>query len=340
VTPLRSQTDPSVGGRNGPSEIQPTRILRSPHPGRWISGLVLLVLCAMVVHALVFAHVTRAGKPDSRFQWDIVWHYFASSQVLSGLLVTLELTVIAMAIGIVGGVLLAVMRSSPNFIARWVAGIYVWFFRGTPVLVQLLFWFNLSYVFPQLSIGVPFGPAFVNLQPNSLITPFVAAIVGLGLNEAAYMSEIVRAGLLAIDEGQVEAASALGMSRLLAMRRVVLPQAMRVIIPPTGNQVISMLKTSSLASVITVTELLYSAQLIYARTYQTIPLLVTASIWYLMVSTILSVGQHYVERRFGRGASRGTNSRTLREALTELKERAASFGVATSQSPAGPRAER
>lgn len=274
------------------------------HPGRWVSGAVVLVLAAMFVHTVVFARVQRGTVKQTRFGWDVVGQYFLSRQVLDGLLITLELTVIAMAIGIIGGVLLAVMRLSANPLLSGASWVYIWFFRGTPVLVQLLFWFNLSYLFPKLALGVPFGPELVHFDANTLITPFIAASVGLGLNEAAYMAEIVRAGILSVDEGQNEAAQSLGMTRLTTLRRVVLPQAMRVVIPPTGNEVISMLKTSSLASVITVTELLYSVQLIYARTYQVVPMLITASIWYLIVTSVLTSGQFYVERFYARGSSR------------------------------------
>jgi polar amino acid transport system permease protein len=296
TSPTTEQPQPS-----GPASIKAVPVR---HPGRWVAAAVLLLLVAMLVHAMAFARIKRGNSLQTRFGWDVVGQYFLSRQVLDGLVVTIELTVIAMAIGIVGGVILAVMRLSPNPIVRWIAWVYIWFFRGTPLLVQLLFWFNLSYVFPKLSLGIPFGPEFVHLNANTFITSFIAAFVGLGLNEAAYMAEIVRAGILSVDEGQVEAAQSLGMSRLLAMRRVVLPQAMRVIIPPTGNETISMLKNTSLASVITVTELLYSVQIIYAATYQTVPMLIVASIWYIIVTTVLTVGQYYVERYFGRGSSR------------------------------------
>jgi polar amino acid transport system permease protein len=217
---------------------------------------------------------------------------------------TLELTVIAMAIGIVLGVLLAIMRQSRNPLVSSGSWIYVWFFRGTPVLVQLLFWNFIAALYPRISLGIPFGPQFIHANANQLITPFIAAILGLGLNEGAYMAEIVRAGILSVEEGQTDAALALGMTRLQTMRRIVLPQAMRVIIPPTGNETISLLKTSSLVSVIAYTELLYSAQLIYAVNYRTIPLLIVASIWYLIVTTVLSIGQYYVERYYGRGSAR------------------------------------
>jgi polar amino acid transport system permease protein len=285
-------------------EAGPIKAIPVRHPGRWVAAVVLLVLVAMFINGFFVAKIKRGNSFQTRFGWEVVGQYFTSSQVLQGLVMTIELTILAMIIGIVGGIILAVMRLSANPIARWVAWVYIWFFRGTPLLVQLLFWYVIGYAFPTLSLGIPFGPEFLHFSPNDVITPFIAALIGLGLNEAAYMAEIVRAGILSVDEGQFEAAQSLGMGRLLAMRRVVLPQAMRVIIPPTGNEVISMLKNTSLASVITVTELLYSVQLIYAATYQTVPMLLVASIWYIIVTTVLTVGQYYVERFFGRGSSR------------------------------------
>jgi polar amino acid transport system permease protein len=269
-----------------------------------VSAAVLLVLGAMLVNTLVFSHVQRNGQSQPRFQWGVVGQYFWSAPVRAGLLVTIELTLIAMAIGIALGMLLAVMRLSPNPLVSSSSWLYVWFFRGTPVLVQLYFWFLIAYAYPVLSIGIPFGPAFVHINSNTAITAFTAAIMGLGLNEGAYMAEIVRAGILSVDEGQIDAAKSIGMSRLMSMRRIVLPQAMRVIIPPTGNEIISMLKTTALASTITVTELFLSVQNIYARTYQTVPLLIVASIWYLILTTVLSIGQYYVERHYARGSVR------------------------------------
>ena len=277
------------------------------HPGRWIAAAILVLLGAMLVHAAAFARVQRGTKRQTRFGWDVVGHYFFSTQVLHGLWLTIQLTVLAMVIGVVGGIVLAVMRLSPNPLLSGVSWLYIWFFRGTPVLVQLLFWSNLQYLFPPptgISIGIPFGPTWHHYVAHTLVTSYVAAVIGLGFNEAAYMAEIVRAGILSVDEGQTEAAQSLGMSRALAMRRIVLPQAMRVIIPPTGNETISMLKTSSLASVIPLTELLYSVQLIYATTYQIIPMLLVASIWYLIVTSVLTFGQYYLERYFARGSTR------------------------------------
>jgi polar amino acid transport system permease protein len=285
-------------GQPDPPTGRPEAIRAVPvrHPLRWVSAAVILVLLAQVINWAI---------NNPAFKWDVVRKYLFSSSILEGVKTTLLLTVIAMAMGIVGGILLAVMRLSKNPILSGVSWVYIWLFRGTPVLVQLLFWYNLPSVIQSISLGVPFGPGWlITDDPTTIFTKLVAACLGLGLNEAAYMAEIARAGILSVDEGQVEAASALGMTRRLSMRRIVLPQAMRVIIPPTGNETISMLKTSSLASVISVVELLYTAQIIYGRTFQVIPLLIVASIWYLFMTSILTVGQYYIERRFARGASR------------------------------------
>ena len=269
----------------------PEAVVKLRHPGRWISYVVAAVLAAMFINTVL---------TNENFGWNVVGHYIVSGDILLGLVKTIELTVIAMAIGIVLGAVLAVMRLSKNPAMSTPASAYIWFFRGTPVFVQLLFWGYASALFPRLGLGVPFGPEFVSADTNILITPFIAAILGLGLNEGAYMAEIVRGGILAVDRGQTEAAQALGMSHLRTLRRIVLPQAMRVIIPPTGNQVISMLKTTSLVSVLAFPELLYSAQLIYSQNFQTIPLLLTASLWYLLMTSVLTVGQYYLERHFSR----------------------------------------
>ncbi|HET8601769.1 MAG TPA: amino acid ABC transporter permease [Segeticoccus sp.] len=272
------------------------------HPGRWIAMVVVLVLVAMLVNAIL---------TNPNFHWDIVFQYLTVHSVLIGLWHTVLLTVICQSIGIVGGVILAVMRLSPNPILSGISWLYIWFFRGTPLLVQILFWGFIGALFKTVGLGIPFGPEFVTFQTQDLITVFAAAVLGLGLNEAAYMAEIARAGILSVNEGQTEAAQSLGMSRLLTMRRVVLPQAMRVIIPPTGNETISMLKNTALVSVIAYGDLLYSVQVIYSRTYQTIPLLISASIWYLVLTSILTIGQFYIERHFGRGSTRNMRDTPL-----------------------------
>ena len=254
---------------------------------------------------MILAASIKSVATNPRFGWSVVRQYFTAPAILAGVRITIILTIIAMIMGFVIGVILAVMRRSPVPIVSGSAWVYIWFFRGTPVLVQLLFWNFIAALYPKISLGIPFvGVVFYHGNANALITPFVAACLGLGLNEGAYMAEIVRAGILSVDEGQAEAAQSIGMSRLKTMRLIVLPQAMKVIIPPTGNETISMLKTSSLAATISVRETLFQAQIIYGRTFQTIQLLLVASIWYLIMTSILTVGQYYLERYFGKGTSR------------------------------------
>jgi polar amino acid transport system permease protein len=265
------------------------------HPWRWVSIAILAVLAAQLIHWLV---------ATPQLQWNVFFNFLFDSRVLRGVAITLMLTVIAMTIGIGLGLILAVMRVSSNPILRTVSWLYIWFFRGTPVLVQIIFWFNIPSVLKSISVGIPFGPSWFPHDSQTVISAVVAACLGLGLNEAAYMSEIVRAGLISVDEGQIEAASAIGLNRIKTMWRIVIPQAMRVIVPPTGNETISMLKTTSLASVITVTELLYAVQLIYSVNYKTIPLLLVASAWYLFLTSILMSGQYYIERYYAKGSSR------------------------------------
>jgi polar amino acid transport system permease protein len=279
-----------------PDEIKAVPVRR---PGRWIAAAIVLVIAASIVRTII----TDTG-PNKGFQWVWVGHYLFDSRVLHGVWTTIYLTFLSMVIGIVLGIIAAVMRLSPNPILSGASWLYIWFFRGTPLLVQVLFWYNIATLFPTISLGIPFGPAIVHEPANSLITPFVAGLLALGLNEGAYMSEIVRAGIIAVDEGQTEAAQSLGMSRLQTMRLIVLPQAMRVIIPPTGNETISMLKNTSLLYVASFTELTYSVTQIYNVNFKVIPLLIVASIWYLVLTSILYVGQYFIERRYGRGFTR------------------------------------
>jgi polar amino acid transport system permease protein len=281
----------SQGGR------RPEAIKAIPVRHRWrlVSAVVVLLIAIDAIYTL-------ATAPN--MHWSVVGDYLFQRLILEGLVLTLELTVFAMAIGIVLGVILAVMRLSPNPVVSWVSWLYIWFFRGTPLLVQIFFWFNLAIVLPHIGIGVPGFPLLWKQSTNVLITPLMAALFGLGFNEAAYMAEIVRAGIISVEQGQTEAAQALGMTRLQVMRRIVLPQAMRVIIPPTGNETISMLKTTSLAFVATVPELFTRAQQIASFNFDVIELLVVISVWYLFLTSILTVGQYYLERYFARGTQR------------------------------------
>jgi polar amino acid transport system permease protein len=266
------------------------------HPGRWVAAVIILIVAASLVRSVI---------DNPKFEWGTVGHYLFDPRILHGVVTTIWLTALSMVIGILLGIVLAVMRLSPNRLVSGASWFYVWFFRGTPLLVQILFWDFISALYPTISLGVPFGgPALINANANHLISTTTAVILALSLNEGAYMAEIVRAGIISVDEGQTQAAHSLGMSRLQTMRLIVLPQAIRVIVPPTGNEVISMLKNTSLASVVAFTELLYSVQLIYSVSFQQIPLLMVAVIWYLVLTSVLYVGQYFIERRYGRGFSR------------------------------------
>jgi polar amino acid transport system permease protein len=275
---------------------QPEAVKAVPvrHPWRWVAAALILLIVANAIWSLA---------TEAQIDWSVFREFLFASTIIKGVGLTLVLTAIAMVMGIALGVVLAVMWMSPNPLVSGASWFYIWIFRGTPVIVQLLFWFAIAAIYPHVSIGIPFGgPEILGMDSKNLITPFMAAIFGLGFNEAAYMAEIVRAGINSVDEGQDEAAAALGMGRILTMRRIVLPQAMRVIIPPTGNETISMLKTSSLAAYISVSELLFNAQIIYSRNYKVIELLLVASVWYLFFTSILTVGQYYIERYFSRGS--------------------------------------
>jgi polar amino acid transport system permease protein len=263
------------------------------HPSWWIGGVILVVLAVLFVRLLV---------TNENLQWTVVWQYLFSAEILAGLGRTLMLTFLSMILGLIIGTLIAIMRLSRNPVFRAVSWVWIWFFRGVPPLVQLVFWYNLGLLIPEMSISIPFGPTLWSASTNSLITPLSAALLGLAFTESAYAAEMIRAGIQAINVGQTEAAATLGMTQAQTLRRIVLPQALRIIIPPIGNDTISMLKFTSLVSVLALPDLLYSAQMIYSRTYQTIPLLIVATIWYLVLSTILTFIEHYIEHRLKDGA--------------------------------------
>ena len=266
------------------------------YPGRWVAAAFLLVLLALLGEALV---------TNPRFEWPVVLHYLFAPPILDGLLLTLKLTFIATIVSLIAGTCLALMRMSTNLVLRGVAAAYIWFFRSVPLLVQIIFFYNFSALYPHLSLGLPgIGPGFGSFNVNAVITPFVAALLGLGFNESAYTAETVRGGILSVDPGQWAAAKSVGFSPTQTIRHVILPQAIRVFLPPFGNQVVNLLKLTSLVSIVALADLLYSAQLIYARTFQTIPLLIVVSIWYLVVVSILSYGQSLLERRMSAAPSR------------------------------------
>lgn len=266
------------------------------HPGRWVGAAVIAVLLAMFVNSLV---------TNPNWGWSLISQWIFSEPIIKGVGITIILTILAMIIGLVLGVMIAIMRLSPNPVLSSTAWAFVWVFRGTPVYVQLFLWGSIIALYQNVSLGIPFGPEMLTFDTKTLIPAFVAALLGLGLNEAAYMSEIVRAGILSVDEGQEEAATAVGMTRMQTLRVVVLPQAMRVIVPPTGNETISMLKTTSLVIAIPLsTELFFQAGVIGNRLFQPFPMAIMASIWYLALTSILMVGQYHIERHYAKGALR------------------------------------
>jgi polar amino acid transport system permease protein len=276
------------------------KIVPERHYGRWAGVVVVILLLAGLANFLI---------TNERWNWPTVAKYLFDPDVIAGVGRTIVLTVIIMALSIIFGCLVAVMRLSPNPVLSWATAGYIWFFRGVPPLVLLLFVYFLAALLPQLVLGIPYGPTFFAIDTNSVINQWTAAILAFTLAESAYVSEIFRGGILAIDKGQSEAASALGMNRMKTLRRIILPQTMRIVIPPLGNEVIGMIKGTSLVSVIALAELLTTVQQVYARNYQQIPLLMVAVIWYLVLVTVAQIIQHFVEKRFARSITDRTPSR-------------------------------
>ncbi|YCI04499.1 amino acid ABC transporter permease [Ensifer sp. D2-11] len=268
-------------------EIAHLKLVPKRHIGRMIAAGVVLLLFAGLVRAFSVGQI----------EWSYVRDFLFAPAILAGLYNTLLMTVAAMGLGIVLGVVIAIMRISGNPVLSSIAIGYIWVFRGAPALLQLMLWFNLALIFPTLGI-----PGLFEFRTVDVMTPFVAAVLGLGISQGAYTSEVVRSGLLSVDSGQYEAARTIGMTQMMMLRRVVLPQAMRVMVPPVGNEVIGMVKLTSLASVIQYSEILHNAQIIYFANTRVLELLLVASFWYLLVVSVLSIGQHYIERYFGRGS--------------------------------------
>ena len=273
--------------------------------GRMIAGAVVLLLLALF----------GLSVANAKFDWSVVRTYLVNGQILGGIERTLLLTVLAMLVGLVLGTLGGVCRLSRNPVVSGVAWLYVWFFRGTPVLVQLLLWFNLSLIFPHLSI-----PGLFSVSMNSVITPMVAAMLGLGVNEGAYLSEIVRGGISAVDEGQREAALAIGSSHFHMTRRIILPQTLRIILPTLGNETIGMLKFTSLASVVSFQELLATSEQIYYVNARVMELLIVVTVWYLVMTSVLTIAQYYLERHVGRSLQRGRPRSIVERLIVQLLE--------------------
>ena len=279
---------------------QPERIEAKPlrHPGRWVLATILLLLVAWFV---------IGAARNEAYGWDTYFQYLFDTRIAIAGLHTLAITLLGMLIGVVGGVLLAVMRMSPNPVFNAVSWVFLWIFRGTPIYVQLMFWGLIGAIYDSINLGF----TQISLEPFTS-SAFALAVVGLGLNEAAYMAEIVRSGVSSVPEGQIEASKALGMSWRQTMSRTVLPQAMRIIIPPTGNEFISLLKTSSLVVAVPYSLELYGRSMdIAAALFQPVPMLLVAATWYLVITSLLMVGQHYLERYFERGATRQLTARQL-----------------------------
>ncbi|MFI9318948.1 amino acid ABC transporter permease [Kitasatospora aureofaciens] len=295
ATPQDVLPAPAPSKAPPPAPAPEARIVARRRPGQWIAAAVALLLAAMAVSSVI---------RNRAFQWGVVADWFTARSVLDGLALTLWLTAATLALGFVLGTVLATMRLSTNPVLRTISWVYIWIFRSTPPLVQLLFFFNIGALYPTLGLGIPFGPEFLTVKTVNLIGPTLTAVIGLTLLETAYAAEVIRGGILSVDRGQLEAAAALGLGRWRVLRRIVVPQAMRAIVPTAGNMLIGALKGTSIVSVLAVSDLLYSVQLVYLQSYQVIPMLMVATLWYLVVTTVLSVGQYYVERRFARGATR------------------------------------
>ncbi|MGB3812562.1 MAG: amino acid ABC transporter permease [Shinella sp.] len=276
-------------------QLASAQLMPRRQPWTWVAA----VAVALVLANALYSILTNRG-----FGWPVVGEYFFAPQVMAGLFTTLMLTAISMTLALLLGIVVAVAAASRNPVLSSVARGYIWIFRAIPLLVQIIFWYNLAALYPKLGFGIPFLPPIVEFDTNSVITAVSAAIIAMSLNEGAYMAEIVRSGLNSVDSGQREAARALGMSSWDSFRRIVMPQAMRVIIPPTGNETLSMLKYTSLVSVIALPDLLYSTQLISSRNFEVIPMLLVASLWYLIVSTILMIIQSGIERHFAKSVVR------------------------------------
>ncbi|MER0242677.1 amino acid ABC transporter permease [Streptomyces sp. HSW2009] len=291
---------PDAPGASGPhqeSDGDPTalKVVPTRHYGRWAAAVAVLVVLVQFGYGL-------ATNPV--WEWDVFRAYVLSDSIVQAVGMTLQLTAYATGLGFLLGTVLAFMRLSQNPVLRTVAWGYIWIFRSIPMIVQLVFWFNLSALYERLGLGIPFGPVFWSVNSNDLIGTIGAALIGLSLHQAAYSAEIVRGGVISVDQGQLEAAAALGIPRLRQIRRIILPQAMRAILPTAGNEIISLLKGTSVVYVMAIGELFYQAQVIYGRNGHVIPLLMVATAWYVFLTSVLSVAQYYVERRFARGTNR------------------------------------
>jgi polar amino acid transport system permease protein len=325
----RSATE-ATSSPNGPSSAPVIRAVKLRHPWRNLIALVIVVyIVAFVYDAFTRTNSTSHSNP---YQWNLVGKYLFDPHVTGSAVVTLELTVLSMIIAVVLALLLAVMRLSDNPVLKAIAWGYVWIFRGTPVFVQLTFWGLLASIYPTIGISLPFVPAIAQFETAPVLTFFALSVIGLGLNEAAYLAEIIRAGILSVDPGQNEAATALGMSWTQSTFRIVIPQSMRVIIPPTGNEFIGMLKTTSLVTAVPFAGELFGATSDIAnRLYTPIPLLIVASIWYLAITSVFMVGQYFLEKRFARGIGAARGTKVSKRDLATVQLTAGEFGAGSQR---------
>ncbi|ORB52711.1 amino acid ABC transporter permease [Mycobacteroides saopaulense] len=271
------------------------RVRRRPRPGNWILSAVALLLVAMFVHGLV---------RNPGWDWSTFARYFTAKSVLAALWLTIRLTIYGTVLGFVLGVALAAARLSKNRVLQAISWTYVWIFRSIPLIVQLLFWFNIAYLYDTISFGIPFGPSLITVDTNELLSGLTAAVIGLTLHQGAYFAEVIRGGILSVDEGQLEAAAALGIPRRRQFFRIVLPQAMRSVMPNAANEVISLVKGTSIVSTMAIADLFYQVQVIFGRNGRVVPLLMVATVWYIVITSVLTVVQYYIERHYGRGAHR------------------------------------
>ncbi|MGO1409031.1 MAG: amino acid ABC transporter permease [Brachybacterium sp.] len=297
-----------------PEDLSHLRVVPARNPGR----VVLAIVVGLVVAAVLYSFVT-----NPRWEWGVVAQWFFAESILRGLLETLKLTVLAGAVGFGLGLLLALMRLSKSTLISSVSWTFSWIFRSTPLLVQLLLWYNLGYLYESITLGVPFTEAvFFQARTSELMTPMLAAILGLGLHQAAYAAEMIRGGILSVDQGQLEAASALGIPARDRSLRIVLPQAMRAILPPAFNEIIGLVKGTSIVYVLAHAELFFTVQQIYGRTQEVLPMLLVATLWYVVITSVLSIGQYYIERHYSKGAVRTlppTPLQALRARVSRLR---------------------
>ncbi|GJF32220.1 putative amino acid ABC transporter, permease protein [Kitasatospora sp. NE20-6] len=315
----------TAGPATGPPGEAGLRVVPARHPWRWAAGATALVLVAQFVHGLA----TNPG-----WDWPTFRAYALTPTILRAVGTTLQLTFYATVLGFALGAAVAALRLSRSPVLQTIAWTYVWAFRSIPLIVQLVFWFNLAYLYRRLGLGIPFGPVLVDFDTVGVLGALGAAVVGLALHQAAYAAEIIRAGVISVDAGQREAAAALGIPRLRQIRRIILPQAMRGILPNAANEIISLFKATSVVYVMAIGELFYQVQVIYGRTGRVVPLLLVATAWYVLLTTLLSVGQYYLERRFARGTDRIPPPGPLQQARELVRRAAARPGP---PSPSGGR---